>query len=179
MYVLGLELGVEVLDLVVFVLQLLGKVLDSLLQFGTLHRAVLHLLAQLCYDFAVLGHALLDELHILAYLLRPACALSVLGNADALLGLVDLAEAFHNLVEQAHHVVDFVVFLLYYSLQRVTLARLRQVGSLLPVITSDQSQETSRQKQYFLHNYLFFNITLLLRYMPLPFDGQASAVAVK
>ena len=111
MDILLVEFLTQSLELLVFLLHLLRQVVDDLLQLSTLHAALANLLLELVNEFLVLFHDRLDELEVLLDTLGGVGTLALLGKRHTILGLSDFAEAFFNVTQRGHHVVDLIVFL--------------------------------------------------------------------
>ena len=120
-YVLGIEFGAQLLELVVLLVNLLYEVLNGLAELVALNARLAHLLAQLLDEGTVLLHRVRNELYVLDNLTALVGSFAVLHDAHTVLGFVNLAQTFLYLVEGFHHIVDFVVLLGYHALQRIAL----------------------------------------------------------
>ena len=96
--VFGIELGPELLQLLVFLLHLLCQVVYCALQLVALDSSLTQLALQLGNELPVLLHCRLYELQILAYSLLAIAALTLLGQAESVFGLIDFAEPLLYLV---------------------------------------------------------------------------------
>ena len=127
MYVLSVEFGAQLLQLLLLVVDLRYEFVDSAAQLVALDARLAQLLAKFLEQSAVLLHCRRDEANVLEHLLATACSLASLCYGDAVLSLAYLAQTDLNLVECLHHVVNLVVLLRDDSLERVGLLYVRCV----------------------------------------------------
>ena len=109
MDIFRLQFGTELLQVRLLAAQLVGQLAEGLLHGIPLEARLAQLLLQLLDQFAVLLHALGDELDILLHLRSLVRPFTVLRNRYPVLGLVDLGKALLDIVQRAHHVIDFIV----------------------------------------------------------------------
>ena len=153
--VLLVEFLAQGLQLLVFLLHLLGQVVDDLLQLVTLDAALTHLLLQLVDELLVLLHGRLDELHVLLDAKLGVGTFTFLGNCHAVLCLCDLTEALLDVTQGGHHVVDLIVFLGNDLFQRVALHKGSLLCFLHSVVATCNHQASKGQNNQFSHKFEF------------------------
>ena len=90
---------------------MLGQIVKRTTQLVSFHRTLAQLATQLVDEFTVLLHRLLNELDVLLNALLHAGTLTLTGHAHTVLSGIDGTEAFFNVIQRSHHVIDFVVLL--------------------------------------------------------------------
>ena len=123
--ILGSQFGLQFLDALSLGHQFLRELVDGTLQLGRVVLAGLQHLLQLVNLLAVLFHLLADELDIGCYLL--ACARRAFGHSTPLqvhtvLGRIDLTEAFGDIIECTHHLVQLGIPLVQFQFQRIVFS---------------------------------------------------------
>lgn len=126
-YILGVEFGLESLQLLRLVVELLGKVADGLAQLVAVEAALAQLLLQTLHELTVAGHGIGYKLDVLLNLRRLVGAFALAGYAQSVFSLIDGAQPFLDFIERAHHIIDFTVALGDDALQRVVLFHICQV----------------------------------------------------
>ena len=127
-------------QLLVFLFQLSSEVIDGLLELSTLQGTAFQLFLQLGNQLSVLLHALGNKLDVFLEILFFACTLAILQQGDTIFCLINQAESFFDVIQRAHHFIDFTVFLSDNIVQRVCLLNTRQSGSILAVLTTCHQQ---------------------------------------
>ena len=127
MYILGVEFGLESLQLLRLVVELLGEIADGLAQLVAVEAALAQLLLQALHELTVAGHGIGYKLDVLLNLHRLVGAFALAGYAQSVFSLIDGAQPFLDFIERTHHVIDFTVALGDDALQRVVLFHICQV----------------------------------------------------
>ena len=126
-YILGVEFGLEPLQLLRLVVELLGEVANGLAQLVAVEAALAQLLLQTLHELTVAGHGIGYKLDVLLNLRRLVGAFALAGYAQSVFSLIDGAQPFLDFIERTHHVIDFTVALGDDALQRVVLFHIYQV----------------------------------------------------
>ena len=163
MDVFGIEFSAQLLQLLVFFVQLFHQSVNRFLQFCTLKRTFLQLCAQFFQQCTVFFHALCDELDVFFNLLRLVGPFAVFCDIDMVFGLINLSESVLDFVHGGHHVVQLIVSLLDNLLQRVVKLRF-SIGFTLFAGCQRQYCETRDNK--FLHNFSPFDFLSFLLLVP-------------
>ena len=108
-------------------------------------------------ELTVLRHFARDEFHILFNLACLVGAFTILHDVHSVFSLINFSEALLNLVECAHHVVDFIIALCNNTLQTVGLGHTLYRRSFALTIAASQKQCSCHgKKDNFSHNYSCF-----------------------
>ena len=158
LYILSLQLGLQLTQLDILLLQLLGKALQRTAQLIALDGALAQLVTQLTNQLTVLLHLSLNELYILTNALHRCATLTRFRKGDTLFSLIDGTESLLYVVHRCHHVVYLVVFLFNNTRQGVALLQQSLLDWVISFLfTCHQCQQTRSSYQHFLHSrYLVF-----------------------
>ena len=138
MNILSVEFCTKLLQLLIFLVKLLYHILYSALHLLALERTFAELVLKFLNELTVLRHFARDEFHILFNLACLVGAFTILHDVHSVFSLINFSEALLNLVECAHHVVDFIIALCNNTLQTVGLGHTLYRRSFALTIAASQ-----------------------------------------
>ena len=119
MNILLVQFLTKSLELLLLLSQLGSQVLDGLLQLGGIQGTVLQFLLKLGDEFLILLHLVGDEADVLLDFLFTVHTLASLSQGYTILGIANLAKSLLHLIESAHQVIDFTIFLSNDVIERI------------------------------------------------------------